>query len=109
MNASSQIVCALPQGLILDVQIEDLTFTAYVVISEPDIHRIADFVTREAYEQANDWHVIAVSSAAEADTVVADIAFNMNLEDAAVFLCADDLAYEATLQALGQPGDNTES
>ena len=103
MNATSQIVSALPHGLILDVQIEDLTFTAYVVISEPDLDRIADFVTQETYEQANDWHVAAVSSAEEAQTQVTDIAFNMNLDDAAVFLCADTPTYEATLQALGQP------
>lgn len=104
MNANSQITLVLPQGLVLDVQIEDLTFTAYVVISEPDLDRIADFVTQDAYEQANDWHVAAVTTAEEAESQVSDIAFNMNIGDAVVFLCADVSAYEATLQALGQPG-----
>lgn len=105
MNATSQIVSALPDGLILDVQIEDLTFTAYVVISEPDIHRVTEFVTPEAYEQANDWHVAAIASADEAQEQVNDIAFNMNLDDAVVFMCANTESYDAALQALGQPGN----
>ena len=103
MNATSQIVSALPEGLILNVQIEDLVFTAYVVISEPDIHRVAELVSPEAYEQANDWHVAAVETADDAPGQVADIAFNMNLDDAVVFLCTNTEAYDATLLALGQP------
>ncbi|OXR49433.1 hypothetical protein PuT2_06385 [Pusillimonas sp. T2] len=102
MKVSSQIVSALPQGLILDVIIEDLTFTAYVVVSAPDIHLVAEFVSPEAYQQANDWHVTAIETADDAENQVRDIAFNMNLNDAAVFLCADTAAYEAALEALGQ-------
>ncbi len=104
MQATSQIISTLPEGLVLEVQIEDLNFKAYVVVSEPDIHQMTRFVSPEAYAQANDWHVAAIASADEAESQVTDIAFNMNLDDAAVFLCVNPKAYHAALQALGQAG-----
>jgi len=102
MNASSQIARSLPEGVVLDVSIEDLSFTAYVVVSEPDIELVADFVPAEQFSQDGDVHVTAVGDAAQARSQVEDLAFNMNPGDAAVFLCADRHAYNATLEELGQ-------
>ena len=105
MNATSRIVGTLDNGMILEVSIEDLHFTAYAVISEPDINAVADFVPQEQFEADGDLHVAAVGHAEDADEQVSSVAFNMNPGDAAVFLCIDTAAYRATLEALGQPQD----
>ncbi|TAL86118.1 MAG: hypothetical protein EPN46_02720 [Candidimonas sp.] len=104
MNPSSQIIGTLEQGVVLDVAMEELQFKAYVVISEPDVNRVADFVPREQFETSGDLHVAAVSDAHDAREQVEEITFNMNLNDGAVFLCQDQAAYAATLEELGQHG-----
>ena len=102
MKAISRVVQTLDQGVVLDVTIEDLTCQAYVVVSSPDLERVADFVPAERFEQEGDVHVTAVTSAADARQQVEDLAFNMNIGDTAVFLCLDDAAYQATVEELGQ-------
>lgn len=102
MNVSSHIVETLEHGLVLDVTIEDLQFRAYVVISEPDINLVADFVPREQFEQDGDVHVAAIYSPEEVRDQIQDITFNMNLGDAAVFLCTSKQVYSDALEELGQ-------
>src|SRR3546814_15742231 len=97
MNPLSRIVETLKHGAILDVAIEELPFRAYIVISEPDIERVADFVPKEQFEQDGDVHVAAMSHPGQAREQIQDIAFNMNLDAAAVFLRADDATFRATL------------
>lgn len=89
-----------PAGVVADVVIEELQFKAYVVISEPDINLVADFVPPEQFDADGDVHVTAVTDSAQARGQVEDLVFNMNMGDAAVFLCADLPAYEATLEEL---------
>ena len=103
MNASthSHLVHTLEHGVVLDVTIEDLQFRAYVVVSEPDLERVAQFVPREQFEQDGDLHVTAVTEPDDAEPQVEDLAFNMNQGDAAVFLCGDTAVYESMLGALG--------
>ncbi len=101
IQPQSTLVDTLEQGLILDVQIEDLQFTAYVVISAPDINLVADFVPAEQFEQDGDVHVTAVSHPDEVRTQIQDLAFNMNMGDAAVFLCGNAKVYQQTLEELG--------
>ncbi|MAK55321.1 MAG: hypothetical protein CML17_05700 [Pusillimonas sp.] len=103
MKAQSTILATLPQGLILQVNMGELLFKAYVAISEPSIEKMAELVSEEEYAQANDWHVTAVEAEDQAEHQVEDLAFNMNPGDAAVFLCVDKAACLATLAALGQP------
>lgn len=86
----------------------ELTFKAYVAVSEPSIEKVADLVSEEEYVQANDWHVTAVETETDAEQQVEDLAFNMNPGDAAVFLCIDEVACLATLTALGQPNAGPE-
>ncbi|MBP6018006.1 MAG: hypothetical protein KA735_00810 [Burkholderiaceae bacterium] len=88
--------------MVLDVTIEDLTFIAYVVISEPDINLIADFVPQEHFENGGDLHVTAVEVPADAQTQIQDMTFNMNIGDSVVFLCSDEASYRETLEELGQ-------
>lgn len=89
-----------PLGVVVDVVIEELHFKAYVVVSEPDINLVADFVPQEQFDADGDLHVTAIANSAEARSQVEDLAFNMNLGDTAVFLCADLPTYEATLEEL---------
>jgi len=102
MPTASRIIENLSHGVVLDVVIEELTFTAYVVISEADINLVADFVPASQFEKNGDVHVTAVDHAAGAREQVEDLAFNMNLHDTAVFMCADRQAYDVTLEELGQ-------
>lgn len=101
MYPPSHIVEFLQHGMVLDVTIEDFPFRAYVVISEPDIERVADFVPQAQFEQEGDLHVAAISQSEEARAQIQDITFNMNPGDAVVFLCADLAAYQAALEELG--------
>ncbi len=101
MNACSQISGTLENGMVLAVTIEDLHFTAYVVVSEPDINLVADFVPKEQFEQDGDVHVAAICKDDNAHEQIQDIVFNMNLGDAVVFLCEDRQAYTDILHELG--------
>ena len=98
----STLVDTLEHGVVLDVVIEDLQFRAYVVVSEPDINLVADFVPAEQFEQDGDVHVTAISHPDESRDQIQDMAFNMNLGDAAVFLCGNGQVYQHTLEELGQ-------
>ncbi|WP_083812410.1 hypothetical protein [Pusillimonas sp. T7-7] len=101
-HPQSTLIDTLEHGVILDVVIEDLQFRAYVVISEPDINLVADFVPAEQFEQDGDVHVTAISHPDESLVQIQDMAFNMNLGDAAVFLCGNEQVYRHTLEELGQ-------
>lgn len=102
MRTHSHVISTLNQGLILDVTLGELGFTAYVVVSEPDISRVADLVPKDHYDKHGDLHVTAISTPDETREQINDIAFNMNPGDAAVFLCSDEAAYMAVLEELGQ-------
>jgi hypothetical protein len=109
MIIQSQIIETLEQGVVLDVTIEELVFKVYAIISEPDIERVADFVPAEQFEQAGDVHVTSVGLPEEAEQQFEDLAFNMNIGDALVFLCQDGACLEALLLALGQTIDDTDA
>ena len=102
MKILSQIVDTLAHGVILDVTMEDLTFRAYVLVSEPDINRVTELVPKERFDQDGDVHVTAIGHPDDAREQVEDMAFNMNPGDAVVFLCSTDHAYNGTLEELGQ-------
>lgn len=102
METHSLVTATLDHGLILDVGMGNLGFTAYVVISEPDINLVASIVPQEQYEQHANLHVAAVSADVDAHEQVNDVAFNMDQGDAIVFLCSNEAAYLAVLQELGQ-------
>lgn len=102
MHTHSHVISVLNQGLVLDVAVGELGFTAYVVVSEPDINRVADLIPQEHYDRHGDLHVTAIEIADEAHELITELAFHMNPGDAAVFLCRDEPAYMAALHELGQ-------
>lgn len=99
---TSQIQTSIELGVVLQVHVQDAEFTAFVVICEPDLEKVADIVPREHFEQGGDIHVAAVESADDAADTVNDITFNMNPGDSVVFMCANAPAYGQTLAHLGQ-------
>lgn len=102
MQTHSHVISVLNQGLMLDVALGELSFTAYVVVSEPDLDRIPEFVPQENYERHGSLHVAAIDTANDAHAQISELAFNMMPGDAAVFLCGDESAYVAALSELGQ-------
>lgn len=104
----STILDTLEQGLILQVDLVELSFQAYVAIREANIDKVAGLVSEENYARANNWHVTAIEQPEEAQQQVENLAFNMDLGDAAVFLCTNTAACQATLAALGQPIESFE-
>lgn len=103
MQRHSELLSRLDQGVELAVRLDDLDFTAYVVISEPDIDRVASLLTPEQYARLGALHVTAIAQAEQAAEEVANLAFHMNPGDGGVFLCQDQASYLATLACLGQP------
>lgn len=108
MQTHSHVISVLDQGLVLEVACGELGFTAYVVISEPDLNRVADIVPQDHYNKHGNLHVAAIDSRDDAPAQITDITFNMNPGDAAVFLCRDESAYLAALQELGQQGQSVQ-
>lgn|SRR5690554_1565852 len=102
MHTLSHVISVLDQGLVLDVTRDELDFTAYVVVSEPDLNRVADIVPQDHYDRHGSLHVAAIDATDDAHTQITDITFNMNPGDAAVFLCRDEATYIAALEELGQ-------
>jgi hypothetical protein len=101
MSPYSTLITTLERGLVLDVTLDELHFTAYVVISEADLDRIAEFVPAEQFEKEGDVHVTAVGRPGDAREQVTDLTFNMNPGDTAIFMCADEAAWIETLEELG--------
>ncbi len=100
MISHSRTLAPAANGVVLDVALEELRFTAYVVVSVPDVELVADFVPGEQFDAGGDLHVTAIADESEAASQVEELAFNMNPGDAAVFLCANEAAYDAAIQEL---------
>lgn len=109
MQTQSHVISVLSQGLVLDVTIGELSITAYVVVSEPDLDRIADIVPPESYEQHENLHAIAIETEHSAHDQITELAFNMMPGDAAVLMCKNDAAYVAALHELGQIHTSTQT
>lgn len=103
MEVSSTHAADVPGGVCLNTRIDDLAITCYVVVSEPDLEKIADIVPAEVFASGVDVHANAVSAGEAEDQILAVIE-NMNPGDAAVFMCLDAIAYGETLAALGADG-----
>src|SRR5690606_37492904 len=101
MAIESRAVSPFEDGNVQDVIAEELPLRAYVAIRPPDPEAVAGFVPPEQFESGAQLHVAAVDSPDEASTVVEDVLFNMDPDDAVAFLCADAPSWWATLELLG--------
>ena len=105
MNISSQLVNRFDTGLVLDVLANDLPIRAYVAVSEPDIEAVTQFVPPEQFENGSNLHVAAIGDAEDAASILEDVLFNMQADDAVALLCADSDSLRATLAELGYDAD----
>lgn len=97
----SQLSQTLTNGVLLNVEHDELAYLAYVVISEPDLDCLPGIVLQEHFESGADIHVAAIDSPESVAVTIQDIAFNMNPGDIVVFLCNDDPTYAGALHELG--------
>ncbi|MCQ9616259.1 hypothetical protein L1889_05710 [Paenalcaligenes niemegkensis] len=105
MTTRSQLIEIVENGAVLDINIEEHTVRAYVVISAPDVDAVADIVPEERFEHAGDIHVMAVAHPDDAAAIVGDALFNVSPDDTVVFLCHDAGTKDAVLhEFLGADG-----
>ena len=101
MRIESRASSRFDQGIVLEVIAEDLPLRAYVAICDPDPESVTAFVPPEQFENGGNLHVAAVEAAEDAAQTIEDVLFNMDANDAAAFLCADQAAWLAVLEQLG--------
>lgn len=92
------------EPIILDVNVDDAHFTAYVGISEADIERAADWVHAEQFEQG-DVHVAALGADEPVSEALTELMFHLNPGDTLVLLCDTPDTYSQALQVLGYTPD----
>jgi len=95
----------IPGGVALETTLDGERIDAYVVTGVSDLEAIADIVPHEKVDAGADIHVTAVDEIDTAQEQIDQVLENLNPGDVAVFLCADDDAYNAALDLLGLPVD----
>lgn len=105
MNIEGHLLRRFDNGAVLDVIADGMPLRAYVAICAPDPEAVTAFVPPEQFEQGGSLHVAAVETATDAATIVEDVLFNMDPDDAVAFLCPDAGSWRATLEQLGYVPD----
>ena len=103
MDIISRQIAAIAGGVSLETTLDGERIDAYVVTGVTDLETIADIVPREKVEAGAEIHVAAVDTVDTAQEQIDQVLENLNPDDVAVFLCADDDAYNAALDLLGLP------
>ena len=102
----TSLVRAVPQGVQLLAQVNDLELDIYLLVAEVDFDRIPDILPEKRFEQEGQIHV---SSLGLDDEPVQDemesILANMDTEDTVLFFCADADAYHTALDFINYGGD----
>lgn len=106
MQVQSEVLRTIPAGSVLQISLDEHTVWAYVVLSEPDLERVAEFVPPEQFEISDDVHVMAITLPEDAADLVQEVLFNMNPRDTVVFLCHDLACRQAVLDEFGQHTDH---
>ncbi|ALM86697.1 hypothetical protein [Bordetella sp. N] len=95
----------ITSGVALHTTLDGEVIRAYAVVSAPDLNAIAQIVPPEEVEAGGEIHATAVTDADSAESQVFDVLDNINPNDIAVFLCANEAAYLAALALLGLRDD----
>lgn len=101
MSQSNELISTLDDGAVLQLYIDQTPIHAYVVISEPNIDRVADIIPQERFEADGDIHVMAVSHPEDASALIDDLSQNINADDTVVFLCSDHATKDEVLKQFG--------
>lgn len=108
MNPTNQLIATLPEGAVLSVHIDNCPIHVYVVVSEPNIDRVADIVPQERFEADGDIHVMAVGKPEDASAMIEDVSQNINSDDTVVFLCFDTETKNEVLRQFGISAGQTQ-
>lgn len=90
-------------GLSLLTTMDGAEFGIYVVLGEPDLDAIPDFVPPEALSEGASIHAASVDSVDGAQEQIDEVLENLNPNDVVVFFCADADCFAAALDLLGLP------
>lgn len=101
MSPRNELIRTIDEGAVLQLYIDNMPVYAYVVVSEPNIDRVADIVPADRFEADGDIHVIAISHPDDAQALIEDVSDNMNPEDTVVFLCSDHNTKNQVLTLFG--------
>jgi len=103
MEVFSTKVADIVGGMALETTLDGERIDVYVVTGVSDLEAIAEIVPREKVDAGADIHVTSVDGLDTAQDQIDQVLENLNPGDVAVFLCADEVAYNATLDLLGLP------
>lgn len=101
MSPANHLLSTIDNGAVLQVQLADVTVQVYVVISEPSLEKVADFLPEERFEADGDIHVLAVAQPEEASTLIDEVSQAINDDDTLVFLCLNAAAKDEVLHQFG--------
>lgn len=101
MSLNNVLISTLDDGAVLQLYVEQMPVYAYVVVSEPNIDRVADILPVDRFEADGDIHVIAISHPDDAQALIDDVSENLNPDDTVVFLCSDHVTKDQVLQLFG--------
>jgi len=105
MDIISTKTADIAGGVALETTLDGERIDTYVVTGVSDLEAIADIVPHEKVDAGADIHVTVVDEIDMAQDQIDQVLENLNPGDVAVFLCADEDAYNATLDLLGLPVD----
>ena len=105
MDIISTKTADIAGGVALETTLDGERIDVYVVTGVSDLEAIADIVPHEKVDAGAEIHVTVVDQIDTAQDQIDQVLENLNPGDVAVFLCADDDAYNAALDLLGLPVD----
>lgn len=105
MDIISKKTADIVGGVALETTLDGERIDSYVVTGVTDLEAIADIVPHEKVDAGADIHVTAIDALDTAQDQVDQVLENLNPGDVAVFLCVDDVTYNAALDLLGLPLD----
>ncbi|WP_153045690.1 hypothetical protein [Advenella sp. S44] len=102
----TSLVRAIPQGVQLLTQINDLMLDIYLLVADVDFDRIPDILPEKRFQQEGQIHVSSLGLEDEpVEDEMESILANMDSEDTVLFFCADEQAYHIALDFINYDGE----
>lgn len=97
----STVIDSIEGGVVLAIQVEDLSVQAYVVISKIDINVVETIIPQHIFESEAEIHVAGLTRGINVSEEIVEILENMESGDIVAYLCEDAIVYGEALAALG--------
>ncbi len=102
----TSLVRAMPQGVQLLAQVNDLMLDIYLLVADVDFDRIPDILPEKRFQQDGQIHVSSLGLESEpVEDEMESILANMDSEDTVLFFCANEQTYHAALDFINYGGD----